>query len=336
MEKFYRQILFRSWRVTWRFRWLWLFGFFATFLGNASFYEAIIRSFNDMSEGRSIYYTLRQYANTGIFSTFSWTKLIDLWQTDTVSFSLSLFTILFVMLVASLIIILAIVSQISLIKSAITLDQNKKISFKQAFSLGIHKFWPVLGLNIITRVVMTGFVIFIAFLVSLYIAQTSWIAYALYIVSFLVLLLLGIIIYFLTIYASAFIVLRDKGIFVSIRYAWYIFKQNMLLNIEMGFILFLLNILIGLLAIVFAVFVLSPFILLYLMMVLMSLSGGLGLLVVLIVILALAIIAVFGSGYTTFQVTVWSILFEELALKRGKSKMRRIVDQIKHRVKKKK
>src|SRR3989339_629320 len=223
MEKFYRQILFRSWRVTWRFRWLWLFGFFATFLGNASFYEAIIRSFNDMSEGRSIYYTLRQYANTGIFSTFSWTKLIDLWQTDTVSFSLSLFTILFVMLVASLIIILAIVSQISLIKSAITLDQNKKISFKQAFSLGIHKFWPVLGLNIITRVVMTGFVIFIAFLVSLYIAQTSWIAYALYIVSFLVLLLLGIIIYFLTIYASAFIVLRDKGIFVSNRYACYSF-----------------------------------------------------------------------------------------------------------------
>jgi len=327
MEPFYRNIFLRAWKVSWKHKWLWFFGFFATFLGNETFYEAIARSFSHMSEGRSIYYTLREYVNTGIFSTFSWSKLLDLWQQDSVGFSFSLLTMFVLLALAAFVIIMAIVSQIGIVKSAISLDEKKKVSFKQAFHLGVEKFWPVFGMNLVTRVVMFGVVLFLAFLVSLLLVNATWLNYVLYIISFILLLIVGIIIYFVTIYATAFIVLRHKNIRISLIYAWHLFKDNVLLNLEVGFILFVINILVGIAAIIVSVFALSPFILLYLLLILLSIDVGLWILSTVIIFMILSILIATGAWFTSFQISVWSILFEELALKRGKSKLIRVLER---------
>jgi len=280
-----------------------------------------------MSEGRSIYYTLREYVNTGIFSTFSWSKLLDLWQQDSVGFSFSLLTMFVLLALAAFVIIMAIVSQIGIVKSAISLDEKKKVSFKQAFHLGVEKFWPVFGMNLVTRVVMFGVVLFLAFLVSLLLVNATWLNYVLYIISFILLLIVGIIIYFVTIYATAFIVLRHKNIRISLIYAWHLFKDNVLLNLEVGFILFVINILVGIAAIIVSVFALSPFILLYLLLILLSIDVGLWILSTVIIFMILSILIATGAWFTSFQISVWSILFEELALKRGKSKLIRVLER---------
>ncbi|HCC23375.1 TPA: hypothetical protein DF272_04355 [Candidatus Falkowbacteria bacterium] len=333
MEPFYRTIFKRAWNISWKHKWLWFFGFFATFLGNGTFYEAIARSFSHMSEGRSIYYTLREYVNTGIFSTFSWSKMLDLWQKDNVGFGLSVFVMLILLALAATVIILAIVSQVGLVRSAIGLDEHKKIGFKQAFHLGVEKFWPVFGMNVVTRVVMFGIVLFLAFVVSMLLVNANWINYILYIVSFILLLIAGIIIYFVSIYATAFIVLRHKNIRTSLIYAWHLFKNNVLLNLEVGFLLFVINILVGMAAVILAVFALSPFILLYLLMILLSVDAGLWILSSTVIVLMVVILILTGSWFTAFQISVWSILFEELALNRGHSKLIRLIERAlpKHR-----
>jgi len=325
MESFYRKIFRKAWLTTWKYRWLWVFGFFATFLGNGTFYEAIVRSFSHLSEGKSIFFTLREYANSGIFSAFSWTKILDLWETDPSHVSASLIFMAIFMLFAAFLVIMSIVSQVAIIKSTISIDQHKKITKRKAFEIGILKFWPVFALNILTKIIMFGIVLLLAFLVSVLISQPLLSNFFLYIVAFFLLLIAGIIIYFLTVYATAFIVLRDKKVLVSLRYAWYIFRENVLLNLEVGFLLFLVNIAVGISAFIFGIFALSPLILLYLLMIMMSVSSGLWILIALATLTVIAIIVITGSWFTTFQMSVWALLFEELALKKGQSKLMRLI-----------
>lgn len=328
MENFYRQLLKRSWHISWKNKWLWLFGFFATFVGGGTFYDTVVRSFTNMSEGRSIFYTLREYSNMGLFSVFSWTKIVELWSTDSAALLLSLFTLLILFLLAVLFIILAIISQAGLISGIVGIDQGKKVNFKSTLSTGIQKFWPVLAINIVMKVILFGLILFLAYLISLIAVKAGIVNYIIYVISLVILLLLGIIVYFLTLYSTAFIVLRDKKIFESIKYAWYIFKNNVLLNLEVGLILFIIQILVGLATILLGLFILSPFILIYLLTIMLGINYGLGLLGAIIVVLLIIVLALIGSWFTTFQIATWSILFEELALKKGKSKLLRVLGKV--------
>jgi len=242
---------------------------------------------------------------------------------------LLLLLVVFVIFVAFL--ILAIVSQVGLIKSAVNFDQNKKINFRQAFSAGIEKFWPVLGLNFFMRAVLMGLVLAIALIVSLIAYGSALLASLLYIIAVVLLLVIAIIIYFLIIYSTAYIVLRQKKVFESIKAAWQLFRKNILLNLEIGFIVFIINMLVGVIAVIASVFILSPFILLYLLMVLMSINAGLGILGVIIIILFGSILILTGAWFTTFYVNVWSLLFEELELKGGKSKLFRLYERMRGR-----
>lgn len=327
MGNFYRGLLKRSWEISWKYKWLWLFGFFATLLGNGTFYESVLRGFTNLSEGRSIFYTIKEYVNSGLLSIFSWTRLLELWETDSTFVSLSVLTLITILLILAIFIVMSVVSQIAIIKSAVTLDEKKKITKLQAFRSGMEKFWPVFWLNVITRVLMFGMVLIIAFCVSLFLAKPIVWSFFLYIFAFLCLLLLGIIIYFITIYAGAFIVLRDKKVWTALRYSWYIFRSNALLNFEFGLLLFFINVLVGIIGVVIAVFAVSPFILLYFLMIAMHLSAFSFVVGFIILGLVALIMVLIGSWFTTFNITSWSLLFEELALKNGKAKLLRIIDQ---------
>lgn len=327
MGTFYRKILKRSWDISWKYKWLWLFGFFATLLGNGTFYESVLRGFTNLNEGRSIFYTMKEYVNSGILSIFSWTRLLELWETDSTFVSLSLLTLVLILLVIAIFIVMSVVSQIAIIKASIVLDEKKKISKLEAFRSGVEKFWSVFLLNIVTKVLMFGAILFIAFLVSIFLAKPIAWSFFLYIFAFLCLLLIGIAVYFITIYAGAFIVLRDKKVWTSLRYAWYIFRANALLNFEFGLLLFFINVLVGIVGVVIAVFVVSPFILLYFLMIAMHLSAFSWIVGFLILGIITLLMVIIGSWFTTFHIASWTILFEELALKRGKAKLLRILDE---------
>jgi len=92
-------------------------------------------------------------------------------------------------------------------------------------------------------------------------------------------------------------------------------------------------ILVGMAAVILAVFALSPFILLYLLMILLSVDAGLWILSSTVIVLMVVILILTGSWFTAFQISVWSILFEELALNRGHSKLIRLIERAlpKHR-----
>jgi hypothetical protein len=328
MEPFYRKIFKSAWRISWKNKWLWFFGFFATFLGGGTLYETVIRSFSNLSEGRSIFYTLKEYANTSLLSVFSWTKIVDIWQTDKAVLIVSLFSILILAILATVFIILAIVSQSGLVKSSVLLHEKRKVKFKDAFSQASKKFWPVFGMNVLMKIVFLGVILFLAFLVSLMVIGPRIFDYILYTGALVILIVLAIIVYFLTIYGVAFVVLRDRKIWSAVVSSWHIFKNNLILNIEFGLILFIFNMVIGLLMIVACLFVLSPFILLYFLLIVMNSAQTATIIGGVIIIIFCLIVAVTGSWFTTFQISSWSLIFEELAMKRGKSKLHRVIEHL--------
>jgi len=117
------------------------------------------------------------------------------------------------------------------------------------------------------------------------------------------------------------------------KYAWYLFKTNVLLNIEMGLMMFLVNVVVGVVAVIIAIFAISPFVLAYLLFLLLGITSSVWILISFI-FLILGVLFVFtGSWYTAFHVAVWSVLFEELALKRGKSKILRLIDHVRSKKK---
>jgi len=328
MIPYYRPILKRAWKISLKNKWLWMLGFFAAFVGNGSVYEALMRSFNNISEGRSVFYTLREYAQSGVLSLISWAKLKMLWQADAGAFGLSIFTLLVVLAILALIISFGVICQGALIRGVIDLDQAKKTDTKKCFRVGIDRFWPVLEINVITKVILLGILVMLGYFVSLITIQDPLWQKVLYLVSFIIFIVLGIIIYFLTVYGVAYAVLRKRSSLEALGRAWDLFKHNVVLNLEMGLLLFIINILVAIGFFVVAFLALAPIILLYFLFLLAGAKAAMLLMSLLAVLVFTVLLIVVGSWFAAFQLGAWAVLFEELEEYGGKSKIRRIIEHI--------
>jgi hypothetical protein len=329
MIPFYRLILKRSLAVSWKFKWLWIFGFFAAFLGNGNLYEFLFGMYNNLSSGQSFFFTITQYANSGLLGMISFGRLQHLWQTDISAFSMGLFIMLMSFCFLAVMISLAVICQGALARGVIGNDQKKKVSLKQSFNDGLEKFWPILELNFITKVVFIGFLLLLVYIVANLMPGTFWIDSIIIVVSFIVFIVCGIVIYFLTLYGTAFIVLRDKKVFDALKEAWHVFRKNILLNLEMGLLLFIINVVAVISGIILLFIILAPFILLYFMLVFTGSAFGLTVISIVMILVFVAGLVLFGAWYNTFQMGAWLILFEELALNPVKSKTLRLFEHVK-------
>ena len=335
MTSFYRPILKKALKISFKNKWLWVLGFCAAFIGNGGVYEALLRSFGNISDGRSVFYTLKEYSESGILGMMSWAKLHALWTTDMSAFGMSIFTMLVLLALLALLISFGVMGQAGLIRSVIDIEE-KKTNLKKSFKIGVERFWPVLELNVLTKVILFGFLLLLSYLASLILVGNPLIDIAIYIASFIVFIVFGIIIYFLTIYGTAFTVLRNHGPFRALRDAWRLFRKNVMLNIEMGLILFIINAIAVIAFFVSCFILLAPFVLLYFLLILAAAQTAITVLGIIMMIVFLVILVLFGAWYCTFQLGVWAILFEELHANGGQSKTGRLIDAIKNRKPKKK
>jgi hypothetical protein len=336
MIPFYRLILRRALEISWKNKWIWVLAFFAAFLGQGGAYEFLVRVFNNLFNGQSLFYTIQDFANSSIFGMLSWGNLQSLWVNDLSTFSYGVFSLLLALCVLAVIVTLSIISQAGFIRGAISLDNNKKTTIRKSFHEGLTHFWPVFWINIITKIILIGVLMLLAYLVSLLIMGNIIVDLILLVLIFVIFIVFGITIYFLTIYGTAFIVLKNKKTLESLKMAWHLFRKHILVNLEMGLLLFIINVLFGLVFMISLFIVLAPFVLLYIMMLMGGYVFGLSILSIIMTIIIFGSIIVLGSFYNSFQLSAWVILFEELAVTGGKSKIIRLFDHFKNRKKRKK
>jgi hypothetical protein len=333
MYPFYRLILKRALSISWKNKWLWGMAFFAAFIGNGTVYEALIRSFNNLSEGNSAFLVLKEYSQMGLTGLGSLTNLQSLWQTDPSAFGITILTTILFLSVLALLLSFAVIGQGGVIRSIVNIDQGKNATLKSSIRSGVERFWPILEVNVIGKLVLLGALMFVMYLASLIHFVNPIANLILYIISFTIFIFFGIIIYFLTIYGTAFVILREDNAFRGLKEAWRIFMKNPLLNLEMGMLLFIINIVVAIAFFVAAFLILAPFFLVYIVMVFAGWAPGVTVLSTFITFLFITLLILMGSWYSTFQLGAWAILFEELALNGGKSKVVRVIEHVKKIIK---
>jgi hypothetical protein len=216
---------------------------------------------------------------------------------------------------------LCVKSQVALVKwSKIFMaskNKEKHVSFWSEMFTRDRKFWPVLGLNIVLKVLISLLFLLLSLpLIFLYFKDSNF-AILIYTLFFIVFLPIAISISLIVKYAIAYNVLEKHSFVKSVEAAYTLFCRNWLVSLEMAITLFLINFLIGLVAMFILSVVLLPIILtLIIFNALLPLY--------LVTIFSFLILILTAAVLMTFQTSSWTILFLELKTKGAEAKIERI------------
>ncbi len=300
MNSLYRQILNKAWLITKRFRYLWIFGIFAAFLGNGGEYQVL---FNQVGKVSSQPETLADWSS----NLNSWLPKLDLSLNNLAPLIIYL---IFGLAIIALFIWLATVSVGGLISGVAAVNNDAKVSFKNLFQEGMGKFWSLLGLNIIAKAIVYGSLIFILtpLMLATFAQGSSRLNLLIILLTFLIFLPLTIIVSLTTKYASAQVMLAKEKFWPAFKNGWRLFSANWLVSLEMALIVFLINLAVGLLFIVIALLIFSPF---FFFGVIYTVQNPYLFNVLMYVSLTLLLLCslVLGAILATFQITAWTLLY---------------------------
>ncbi len=319
----YRDILKKSYELVKHNKFLWFFGFFAAALGGLGEFESVFKDYGGITSTSNNIFDWQALYQGGIF----WI-IFDNIKNFFSDFPWQAFFILLITAVIFLVVYwLAIVSQIALFDSSNKLFKNKKTNYSEGYKAGNRFFLPVLFVNIGFRIVLYGiFVVIAAPLLSWFLIRDNiWGGILFVILLFFIYIPISIIISFIIKYTIAYIVIKEQKAWEAIKSSWQLFKSNWLVSIEMGLIILLLGILVGIGITIALGLAAVPFVLIAIAALFFGSSTALAVAVIVGVLTWFVIIAILGSGYVAFQYSAWTLLFLDLVGERAESKLLRLV-----------
>lgn len=317
---FYRHILKDAWTITRTNKRLWLFGFFASFLGVGGVYELVVQGTGKLglSQDFGSYLVLSALVPTGP-------------EIAAVASELGAYNAVFLAVVGlaalglfAVAVWVVLSSQGGLLLGIRDADKGRRARFSELFGAGSEVSHRLLAVNAVARFAIAASFYLILSLMLLLLAKATLLASLLYLAAFLVLMPFTLIVGFITIYAAAYVVIDRMHVLAAIETAVALFRKYWLISLETALILFAVNIAVSLgIGVAFSLiaFVLLP------VVVGVGLSGAdLGLWVVLgLALLAgLAVLVVVGAVLQTFQYATWTLLFMRLHT-HGKTAVAKIV-----------
>lgn len=313
----YRDILKKTWKVTWGHKYLWIFGFFAALLSGIGRYNVSF-SRSPESWNSSAFASLSNLIGEGLFTGKFFSSMAEYFKQDATFASIYLVFLIVVLFFSLLFLWLAVVSQGGLINNAVKIIKTgKKVSLKEGFSVGNRNFWQVLGINLITAALMSFFAALVGLPLLYAIAYYNPVVSLLYFLLFLLFIPLALIISFLGKYAICYKIIKKKSFVDSIVEAINLFSKNWIISIEMSLILFLIDIaaIFGGALIILSLSVPYRFLAiaaaLTISPVIYWIAIGIGL------VLAIVFIVILGSALVTFKTIAWSDMFVSLVDKKG-------------------
>jgi len=322
----YRAILKQAWKISWKNKFLWFFGFFATLVSFTVETKIMSRSFNQEA-GISSLNDLILFISTGIFSANSWGNAFNLLKSNPGTMMLLILFLLIILAITLFFLWLAVSSQIGIINAVAKLakKQNEKLSIKGLLKGGQKRFWPVLWLNLATSLVVNILFLLISLLFIIVIIKSQVFTSILYGIIFIAFIPVALFLSFIAKYAIASVILEGKKFAPAIKDGWQLFFNNWLISVEMAIILFFINVIaIVLLSLLsFIGFTLFFGIALSINMLASSIFLF-WLFVALGFLLVMFIMVLGGSFVNVFQTASWTNLFVQLKGEGGSSKLERV------------
>lgn len=330
----YRNILKQAWGITWRYKYLWFFGLFASLLGGSGEYQISMRVLNGEAT-QGLFPNFNRIAETGIFNKNILSNIGQIFKNDPASMIILIIAGLIILILTGLLIWLIIVSQVALVNNSATIissEKKSRLGIKEGVVAGTKHFWPVLGLNIITKIIIYLAFTLISLPIIFSISGTTWqTTNLIYIILFIIFIPIAVVFSFIIKYAICYVVIKNNNFIQAIKEGWKLFIKNWLISIEMAFILFFINVLVGL-GIILTILILAiPFLFLALIAYKLISLIGFWLIIIVGLTISLFIIIAGGAALTTFQIASWTNLFIELVSRGGTSKIIRIINGFKNK-----
>lgn len=232
----YRDIIKRSFQITWRYKFLWIFGFFATIAGTSSDIGLIINSINDLS------------SQTDYSGNIQMILTIKMWIMALLNIP-NAPLMATVMLMGLLLAILAIAwliftSMGGIVGAANLIEQGKRQTFEGVWKIGAVNFLPVFGLNLAAKIIIL-FLLFLSIPLlnsGIIGADVSNTALFLFYFTFIFLPL----VFALSVvakYAMVYVIVKKKSFPEAITESFKLFRANWLMSVEMALVVFGVHIL---------------------------------------------------------------------------------------------
>ncbi len=306
----YLDILKKSWQITWNNKYLWWFGLFmALGSGGANFNFSFNKSnWNNKAETSQ---KAQEIANF-IGQHSGW-----------IMAGLSLLVVLIIIFL-----ILKIIGQIGIIKSADNIERGKEPNFSSGLKEGRKYFWKIFftGLLIGLFILATIIVLFLP-VASLFYLKSFIIGAITALLAVVIFIPLLVLASFIKIYSYIYIILGNLSVRSALENAYRTFRDNLLSSVIMGLIFIPIVILMGI-AMIFVIILLA-IIFLVIGLILYFILNKIGIIitVALGIISLLLIVLLIRSVYETFHQTAWVLFFREIALVKDK-KAREIEKEI--------
>lgn len=304
---FYRHIVRDAWEIVRKRRVLWVLGFFVAFLGNGGIYELLIQGTGRLG--------LRQdfggvAAFVGILP--SGPELLNgIQRLGAFDAAASLLMLIAVLAVFGIALWVVISSQGGLLTGIRDAHRGRTLRFGNLFGAGNEVFWPLLWLNLLSRLAITSFFYLLLSVLVLLMSDASVANATLYLVAFLILVPLTLIIGFVGVFAASYITLYRMRFIEAVETALALFRAYWLISLETAVILFAVNIAVALgLTAVFVA--LGTVFLIIFGFLLGASSAAAWIFMAIAAVLALALLVMTGAGLAAYQHTVWTLLFLKL------------------------
>jgi hypothetical protein len=288
----YGNLLSRAWQLTWKHKVLWIFGILAGIGGGGA-------NFNFGFGGPSG----RTPAGTG--SPLPPDIQNQLSRPETLAIILAAGCVIFV--IGIVLLILGIIGRGGLIGGIKLAADNNSVTFREAWSVGTHYFWRMLGISLV--LVVPAIVIAVVFggvaILTLGIALICLLPLLCLIIPALI--LLGIIAHF----AQFAVVLEDLGVLDSYRRGWAILKSNLGNIIVVGIIVIIIEVIVSLVLVLPMLVIVVPTAIAFLLggnqpnFAALAVGG-----VALVCYLPIAI--VLGGILHTWSTAVWTLLYRQV------------------------
>lgn len=229
-EPTYRQALAQAWNAVWHNKVLWIFGLLSVFLGQLGFSDVFGKVWTLSELG------MREKALI-LLPKFSLNMSGDVW---------SLLGIILLggigVSIVILIIFLGATSQGALIASAAEwFKSGKHQKAAKSWKHGLTHFWNILWVNVLRKIALVLLLLVFGLGLKYFLDSQAAGSSFLFAVSLVLLLLLSLFVSTLAVYALCYVVIDGKGMGSAIKKSWRLFTRHILVSLEVGVVLLLLN-----------------------------------------------------------------------------------------------
>ncbi len=303
-----REVFKVSWKLTRRYKGLWILGAFALVLGQLGILDVLTGVARGVVPGSAsiasrVWYifspqTLGEIGNALNYSFDSWAALAWL--------------LVMILVLGIAIIVVASIAQGGMVHAtALSMEHGLKSieKFEESWHAGARNVSSVLLLNIVKKCIIFALSLVVSASAFAAINLGTKISAIVFVISFISAIILGMTVSVLTIFAVGYLVIEKKDLFSSIKHAWRLCISHWVVSCEVGVILILCNIMVFglLLAGVYVLVAPSLAISAYGALIGSAAISHAG--VSMAVVLFLAYALIIGSIFSVFVTSAWTYLF---------------------------